>query len=281
MSSTHSNDPATSISSIREELGPDIEAVLTLGEELARTFETWDSTGRWMAIHLASLVHAARGFEPGAEQRTQIVDLILKIWKRRFRMPGGGPTAAFGPVLAGLERLGDDRPWAFSRLPEGFSAADVSGLPAAGMLQIAADLERLSRRTIIRLFWLATREAGESNKELLDLADKVASNVESDASAILARLMAKSRRLRTLMPESAETDTVFSDALAPDDFASVPDETFNSETINSSDEGEAPESPLSRSNNVAELRSMAALLSRVADELEGSATQTARPAQRD
>lgn len=228
-----------------------------------------------MAIHLGALIQKAR-IEPDPEspEHVEIVELILRIWSRRFRMPGGGPTAAYALVLAGLERLGDETPWRFSRLSSVIGEADVSSLSGSGLLDAAASLEQLTRRTMIRLFWLASQEANEGSKDVIALADKVKENVESHASATLDRLVISARR-RRLEPRAVldEEETV-SDSLAEaDHLADTPDEPFEpeSEDAEASPEIEPlDESPLSLANNVAELRRMAALLTSLADDLEAA-----------
>ncbi len=225
-----------------------------------------------MAVHLGRLLHSAKdGSSEGNSE--QIVELILKIWERRFHMPDGGPTSAFGPILAGLERLGDDSRWGFSRLPKAFGDVDLSELPASHLLDAAADLERVCRQTMIRLFWLASKEATEQDPRLLELADKVATNVESEVSGILNRLMARRRRLRDLS-SGDEDDSVLANALDESVVSEIPDEVFNPElTVEQSlDRADEPDSPLSRTSNISALRTAADLLSRIADELERSAS---------
>lgn len=59
MSSTGSNGPASSISSIRQATGSNIDEVFQLGRMLAASLENHDIVGQWMAHQLAELVKAA------------------------------------------------------------------------------------------------------------------------------------------------------------------------------------------------------------------------------
>ena len=148
MSSTGSTGPARSISSIREDTGTNIDRVLDLGRMLAAHLENHDTTGHWVAHHLAELVVAAEDESiTTVEQRLQIVQTVLKVWARRRDLPGRSPLEEFSGVLAGLDRLGDRTSWRFLRLVEmvaGLPEPSTSGLP---LVETAAELERLARRT--------------------------------------------------------------------------------------------------------------------------------------
>src|SRR4051812_3334958 len=115
-SSGGSTGPARSTSSIRADTGSTTERALELGRMLAERSADDDMLGQWMGHHLAALVAAAQddAFTTGP-QRQEIVDLILKVWSHRHTSGGRAPLEEFASVFAGLERLGDERPWRFLR----------------------------------------------------------------------------------------------------------------------------------------------------------------------
>jgi hypothetical protein len=260
---------------------------------LAAHFEDHDTVGRWMALHLAELVTAAK--DPATttvEQRQQIVETILKVWTHRPYYPSRAPLEEFSSVLVALDRLGDDSPWKFSQL---FNAdtkipdQSISGLP---LVATCAELERLSRETLLRLLWLAAQDAKEKNQAWLEAADKIASNLESEVSKTLERLQRRLARRRIRVAEGdprdaieTPTDTQPEDAGAEGNAgaerkrlaADEPLETgledgreglfilLNDE--NDVDEDSDEGSPLSATNHVKRLREMANLLNKVADAL--------------
>jgi hypothetical protein len=255
---------------------------------LAAHFEDHNTVGRWMAHHLAKLVLAAQDdVTTTVEQRQQIVETILKVWTHRRYYPDRPPLEEFSSVFLALDRLGDSTPWKFSRL---FNAEtempdpSISGLP---LVATAAELERLTRETLLRLIWLAAQDAKEKNQEWLQAADKIGSNVESELTATLWRLRRRvaRRRLRAIEdnprdvteiatetpPEDAGThgdaedaaERLTEGAAADDIVASGAEDPFDNE--NDEDDGESDS--LSDINHVKCLREMADLLNKVADAL--------------
>jgi hypothetical protein len=264
---------------------------------LAAHFEDHDTVGRWMALHLAELVIAAQ--DPATttvEQRQQIVETILKVWTHRPYYPGRAPLEEFSNVLVALDRLGDDSPWKFfglfgadTKMPD----SSISGLP---LVATCAELERLTRETLLRLIWLAAQDAAEENQEWLDAADKVASNLESEVSTTLERLQRQvaRRRIRAAEGDSRDaikttTDTQADEAgaegnaedaangqmkrLAVDDIVETGlEDGDDGPFILSDDEADDDETndernPLSATNHIKRLREMAELLNKVADAL--------------
>jgi hypothetical protein len=260
---------------------------------LAAQFDDHDTVGRWMALHLAELIVAAQNPSTTTlEERQQIVETILKVWTHRPYYPARAPLEEFSNVFMALDRLGDDSPWKFSRLFDADTKMpdpSTSGLP---LVTTCADLERLTRETLLRLIWLAAQDAKEKNQGWLEAAEKVASNLENEVTTTLWRLQRRvgRRGLRAAEgdPRAATetpTDTQPEDAgaegnadaqrirLAADDHLETGledgDESlfilFNDEydVDEDSDEG----SSLSATNHVKCLREMAKLLNKVADSL--------------
>ncbi len=264
---------------------------------LAAHFEDLDTVGRWMAHHLAELIVAAQNdATTTVEQRQQIVETILKVWAHRHHYPGRAPLDEFSSVLIALNRLGDDRTWKFSRLFDTDTEvpvpdSDTSGMP---LLATAAELERLTRETLIRLIWLAARDARDKNQEWLQAADKVASNLESDVTTTLWQLRRRIARRRlqveggdprlvtkiaTVTPaKDASVDGDPEDALEGLTESTAADGAAGSGLDDSDedlfdDEDESESNPLSDSNHVKRIREMAVLLNSLADAL-GTARRT-------
>lgn len=199
---------------------------------LATHLDNYDTTGQWIAHHLAELLAAAEDeATTTVEQRLQIVEIVLKVWKRRRDIPGCPPLSEFSSVLEGLDRLGGSTSWRFARLTEMVTELPdptTSGLP---LVETAAALEQLTRETLLHLFWLAAQNAKEANQQWLRVADEVAPNIETQVHIRLARLRSRL------------------DKQDPDD------------------EEDQDETPLSTANHVRRLRAMAELLNQVADSL--------------
>ncbi|GAA1380770.1 hypothetical protein GCM10009613_05620 [Pseudonocardia kongjuensis] len=146
-----------------------------------------DMVGRWMSHHLAELVVAAEGNTTTVEQRLKIVDTILRIWALRGSLPRPAPLEDFSHVLAALDRLGDDRPWRFLRLFELSVHPPEPTESHPSLAETAAELETLTRETVLHLLWRAAQDATEHHQEWLDVADQISSTVETDVTNALRR----------------------------------------------------------------------------------------------
>jgi len=255
---------------------------------LAAHFDDHDIVGQWMAHHLAELVQAAQGDASAAiEQRQQIIETILKVWSHRSDYPRPAPLEEFDSVVAALDRLGDDSPWRFSRLFDPAAKTpepSTSGLP---LVATAAELERLTRETLLRLIWLAAQDAKERNQDWLEVADKVASNLESDVTTALERLQRRVALRRVAAADGSAkdaTETPAEDAdadaegeaeaatqgLTEDATANVIVESGTDDSAAApfdDDEDDDTSDPLSNINHVKRLREMAGLLNKIADAL--------------
>jgi len=258
--------------------------------KLAAHLDNHDTVGQWMAHHLAELVLAAQDDATATVgQRQQIVETILKVWSHRRDFPRRAPLDEFENVVAALDRLGDDSPWRFSRL---FGAEhetpdpSTSGLP---LVATAAELERLTRETLLRLIWLAAQDAREKNQEWLEVADKVASNLESDVTSTLERLQHRLAHHRIRATDGsakdatgtpaedaggegeaeARTEGLTGDAATND---SVESGFEDSGADPFDDEDDDTSDPLSNINHVERLREMANLLNKIADALSVSSS---------
>jgi hypothetical protein len=260
------------------DIGSNTETTLELGRRLASHFDDDDTVGHWMSHHLAELVLAAEDDSVATiEQRQQIIELILKVWVHRRTYSRGGPLDDFTTVFAALNHLGDDRPWKFSRLLDVDKLFEES-TPDPSPLQTAVELERLSRETIVCLIWLAANDAAEQNIGWLELADKVERNLESRVTQELRRLRRRIPK-RRLITDNTELEKAEVTAWANIGMEEV--ETISSRV----DDTEALDDPVPLDDTVDEsrsyidhaqqLREMARLLDRIADDL--LASETANP----
>lgn len=259
---------------------------------LAAHFEDYDTVGQWMAHHLAELAVAAENTSTTTvEQRKQIVEIILKVWSHRQYFPNGAPLSEFSSVFAALDRLGDDRPWKFSRIFDADTEPPdptASGLP---LVTTAAELESLTRKTLLRLIVLAAQDAEEANPEWIEAADKVATNLESEVSTSLVRLQRQAMTRRRLRPDNSPKDSSanatksapgteatheggdaaegLTESGAKDDETKITDDPLD---LFSPDD-DPDDDPLSDTSHAQHLRAMASLLNKIADALtpEGSA----------
>jgi hypothetical protein len=166
----------------------------------------------------------------------------------------------------------------------------IAGLP---LVATCAELERLTRETLLRLLWLAAQDATEKNQEWLEAADKIASNLESEVSSTLSRLQRRvaRRRLRALAgnPRDANETTSATQAhevgeiedaanghtkaVAADDVVETGTEDGDEGPLmildddDADDEADDESNPLSAIEHVKRLRQMAKLLNNVADAL--------------
>src|SRR5687767_2545558 len=76
--------------------------VLALGQHLVTELsldERGDTLSRWMAHHVAELIHQVRSLPPGRERseaQKQATETILKIWEHRANLPSRAyPLAPF------------------------------------------------------------------------------------------------------------------------------------------------------------------------------------------
>lgn len=216
------------------------------------------------------------------EQRQQIVETILKVWAHRRHYPGQSPLEEYAGVLAALKRLGDTRPWRFSRpFDSDFEIPDpsTSGLP---LVATAAELERLTRETLIRLIWLEAHDAKDKNQQWIEAADKAALCLESRVTTTIAGLQRRAalrRRLAEGNPTSATDDETMTPG-ADTEVEGVAEEVADDLTaivqsyidggdkhLFENDEDTARTDPLSDINHAKQLRQMADTLGKIADAL--------------
>jgi hypothetical protein len=221
---------------------------------LAEHLEPHDLTGQWMSHHLAQLVEDAKDdAKTTPTQRIQIVETILKLWMGRQALPGHVPGREFDTVFAALDRLGDDSPWAFSRLrniTEDLPDPESTDLP---LIATAAELDRLVRETVITLIAVAFEDALKVNGDWINAAAGLHAELEGELSSVVTRIRRRLGRLQAL-PEDEPFDPAAEEQPALDLSPTSPS-------------AEEREDPMSNYNHARRLREMTELLGNVADAL--------------
>jgi hypothetical protein len=176
------------------------DPILELGKLLAARLEPHDVLGRWISHHVAELVNLAETApeHQRAEAEARAREAILQLWEHRAAIPSGArPFESFEYAIAGLERLGDDRPWAYSRILDPEEAPDDTMLEANLYLKAALELERSIRDVLVACFGLASGVAQVKEVPWLTLSREIAETEELKAARQLAQLR---RRLRLKDP---------------------------------------------------------------------------------
>lgn len=209
-----------------KETGANPDDILALGRLLAADLQTHDLRGHWMATHLAQLITAADGPDVSTEQRTAIIKLTLKVWRRRHTFPGGGPLADFAPVLSALERLDDDSPFGFVRPFQYDIDTSTFTDPSLAHITMALNLERVVLDSVRTLLWLQVQQAAKDKSDWLDTAQKVGDAIEVE---VLQRLRSQVRRRREAVWQTSQdepADIAEGDSTNPADSADLEAQTL-------------------------------------------------------
>ncbi len=105
--------------------------MLEVGKHLVTQLGLEDSTdtlGRWLSHHVAELIETAEKPEAGMQERAEAVDVILKIWQHRDRVPAKvSPLASYADLLQVLSVFVKEAgPWAVhQRDPRGLSLSTL------------------------------------------------------------------------------------------------------------------------------------------------------------
>lgn len=158
-----------------------------------------------MAHHIADLIQRAESSSEATRLSAEgdAREAILQLWRHRASLPGRGrPFSSFERVFAGLERLGEDEPWRFSRI---FDTGDEPGqeeIEANVFLKAALALETDVREIVIAVVAMAADAAEQADDGWLTAARAMADTEEVSAARQLAQLM---RRLRHQHPDEQFT----------------------------------------------------------------------------
>lgn len=175
--------------------------VLALGWRLADDIganEDRNTTGKWIAHHLAEKLEAAKK-DPSLE--TECFDLILKLWASRRDFPKGDPLGRYDRLLPSLESLLR----ADQQYFPGFQSDLKSQDSAQKWLDAAVKLDKLSSFLIAQFLKTAVHEMGDDDEELLELAKAIESDSQTEFITILRTFSLKDE------PEANEVKDPFAE----------------------------------------------------------------------
>jgi hypothetical protein len=190
---------------------------LELGRHLVRELDLEDGVdtlGRWMAHHVAALIHAAEHAETPQERsmaRAQATETIIRIWSHRSSLPGKAyPLARYKEILKILDRLRlDNGPFRFVAHAAESELDRLSERISDGLAKLAITLNALDP-TEKRMFNLLQEwdnpivanvdrnEASSTDEEngktrpdvLRDIAMRLVDNMTANLSELRGRLEA-------------------------------------------------------------------------------------------
>lgn len=137
-----------------------------------------DTTGRWMAHHLAEMIlcaEKANGISKAVAEQ-DCCDLILKIWRHKSALPSR-PLESFTPILETLERLSsDNQRW---YLPPSLEAKGEAGV----WLEYASKFDSLVPAVLRHC--IAEAVSAASSKEKKWLGNKVVPTLNKNTNVSL------------------------------------------------------------------------------------------------
>ncbi|WP_217351451.1 AVAST type 3 anti-phage proein Avs3b [Aquisalimonas sp. 2447] len=170
------------------------KAILALGKKLVEEFEldqSVDTLGRWMAHHIAELIHDAENAEledqPSKQERC--ASAILELWRHRAELPNGKrPFEDVEPILRALESLdpGDETPRYFRR-PRMVAADAEPDTEVEKWLDIADGVDFTARQLIRYCLVCASQAAQDKTAEWVALAE--AAGLDDDVDVRALRIM--------------------------------------------------------------------------------------------
>jgi hypothetical protein len=153
------------------------EDVTSLGKLLVeelRLDNSVDTLGRWMAHHVAELIHVAKTADLAtkSEAEDRCREAVLSLWKHisDFKL-GDGPLANADPLIAALKALDPDNTDFFYQR-DAQSLLDRAKLSpdAKKWLTLSRGIDYSARMLISMSLNLAAKEISEGAEEYLDLA---------------------------------------------------------------------------------------------------------------
>lgn len=167
------------------------KAILDLGKKIVDEFgldQSVDTLGRWMAHHIADLIHDAENAELEDKQSKQerCASAILELWRHRAELPNGKrPFEDVEPILRALESLdpSDDTPRYFRR-PRMMAADAEPGTEVEKWLDIANGIDFTARQLIRYCLFCASQTARDKTAEWVALAEAAGLDDGVDISAL-------------------------------------------------------------------------------------------------
>jgi len=142
---------------------------LELGVRLAKEIgadEHGNTTGKWIAHHLAEKIEAAKTDE--AAER-ECVDLILKLWRAKEDFPRGDPLARYNRILPVIEEVMNID----QRYLGDLSLDDSTDDTLISLINSTIELDRNFSSLLILLLTYTAQRVTESDNRLLELAEQI------------------------------------------------------------------------------------------------------------
>jgi hypothetical protein len=178
------------------------EKILALGQRLVEELglePSVDTLGRWMAHHIADLMHqvqTATG-EERLQAENRCFEAILSLWEHRNELPNGKrPFADLEVIIRAVQSLDPDEetPRYFRTVQRGTEDEKESS-KAREWLSMANGLDHTAKILIRECFVEAARETMDKSKEWVALAD--AAGAERGAPEIVIRFVSDKEDIET------------------------------------------------------------------------------------
>jgi hypothetical protein len=171
-------------------------AILELGRRLADALDASDLTGRWMAHHLADLIHQCESTPEDELLASTTQEMILKFWAHQAGAPlRRRPFETLDPVFAALERLEPDPPpWAYYGTFSETSNPSPEALTSYPLLPAAIELERTTAQIIGFTVAVVGSEAIDLEEDWVIAATALADTKRDQATRLLEQAVRRMRR---------------------------------------------------------------------------------------
>lgn len=178
------------------------DSILALGKQLVAELgldRSCDTLARWMAHHIADLIHAAES--AGDEERPAAMDrcarAILDLWNHRHVLPDGSrPFEAAEPLFRAIRSLDPDSihsRW-FREVREAATDAGTDGEVAAQWLEFTARIDESARILICWGLANAADAAVDQTRKWVSLAE--AAEIDGDIDIQVLRFIVNEHDLQ-------------------------------------------------------------------------------------
>lgn len=188
------------------------DATLQLGRRLTKELgldQSVDTLGRWMAHHIAELIHEAEN--ASAEERPAKMQVcseaILNIWRYLHELPDGKrPFEELEPILRALESLDpdDDTP-RYYRSARSAAEEEEEDSAAKSWLQLIDGLDYSARLLIRYCFTRAAQTTLDKAAEWVELAEAAGADDEIEFP-IIRVVVAENNLLTKSDPDEIEKE---------------------------------------------------------------------------
>ncbi|WP_210502801.1 hypothetical protein [Nocardioides xinjiangensis] len=172
-------------------------AILKLGRKMADALDASDLAGRWMAHHLADLIHQSESAPEDELLASATREAILQFWAHKAGAPfRRRPFENLDAVFAALERLEPDPPpWAYYRTFSETSNPSPAALTTYPLLPAAIELERITAEVVGFTVAVVGSDAIDLEEDWVVTATAIADTKRDHATRLLQRAVRRMRQL--------------------------------------------------------------------------------------